>query len=60
MLLTACEDTAAREGFTRFEMGATLTGIPLYRARGYLEAEHMAVPLGNGEHLPIVRMVKKL
>jgi GNAT superfamily N-acetyltransferase len=60
LLLTACEAAASKEGFTRFEMGATLTGIPLYRAHGYLEAEQMAVPLANGEHLPIVRMVKKL
>jgi hypothetical protein len=41
-------------------MGATLTGVPLYRARGYAELERLAVPLKNGESLPIVRMEKRL
>ena len=60
LLLTACEDAAKDAGFTRFEMGATLTGIPLYRARGYQRVEDLQVPLANGEYLPIVRMTKEL
>ena len=39
-------------------MGSTLTGVPLYRLKGYVEVERVAVPLGNGESLPIVKMVK--
>ena len=34
MILEACESAALAAGFTRFEMGATLTGVPLYQARG--------------------------
>jgi GNAT superfamily N-acetyltransferase len=60
MILDACENAAAAAGFTRFEMGATLTGVPFYRARGYAELERLAVPLKNGESLPIVRMEKRL
>jgi GNAT superfamily N-acetyltransferase len=57
-ILELCEDAARAEGFTRFEMGATLTGVPLYRRRGYVELERMDLPLANGESLPIVRMAK--
>jgi GNAT superfamily N-acetyltransferase len=60
MLLDACEQAAVSEGFHRFEMGATLSGVPLYAARGYTSLENLAVPLGNGESLPIVRMEKRL
>jgi len=58
-ILETCEAAARAAGFTRFEMGATLTGVPMYRARGYVELEHLGVPLANGESLPIVRMAKK-
>lgn len=58
-ILETCEAAARAAGFTRFEMGATLTGVPMYRARGYVELEHLKVPLANGESLPIVRMAKK-
>jgi GNAT superfamily N-acetyltransferase len=57
-VLEACESAAMAEGFRRFEMGATLTGVALYKARGYREVEAIGVPLGNGELLPIVRMEK--
>ena len=50
MVLDACELAARRAGFRRFEMGATLTGVPLYRARGYVEMERLGVPLGKGRH----------
>jgi GNAT superfamily N-acetyltransferase len=59
MILEACESAALAEGFTRFEMGATLTGVPFYQARGYVCLENLEVPLANGENLPIVRMEKR-
>ena len=40
------------------EMGATLTGVPFYRAKGYVELETAEVPLGDGLTLPILRMGK--
>jgi GNAT superfamily N-acetyltransferase len=58
LILATVEDAARAAGFTRFEMGSTLTGVPLYQLKGYVETERIAVPLKNGEALPVVKMVK--
>jgi GNAT superfamily N-acetyltransferase len=59
-LILAHVETAARVArFRRFEMGSTLTGVPLYRLKGYVEVERIAVPLNNGEVVPVVKMVKE-
>jgi len=58
MILEACEAAAGAAGFRRLEMGATLTGVPFYRAKGYAELEAAEVPLGDGLTLPIVVMGK--
>ena len=60
MILEACEKAARAAGFMRCEMGATLTGVPLYRARGYVALENLDVPLKNGESLVVVRMEKRM
>jgi len=60
LILEACENAAIVAGFSRFEMGATLTGVPLYRARGYTAIENLEVPIGAGLTLPIVRMEKRI
>jgi GNAT superfamily N-acetyltransferase len=59
-ILEVCETAAAASGFSRLEMGATLTGVPLYAARGYIEGERREVPLAPGLSLPIVHMEKQL
>ena len=59
LILEACENAARKAGFTRLEMGATLSGVAFYRAKGYAALEELEVPLGNGETLPIVRMTKE-
>jgi GNAT superfamily N-acetyltransferase len=58
LILATVEAAARTSGFTRYEMGSTLTGVPLYRLKGYVEIERIAVPLPNGEALPVVKMVK--
>jgi len=58
LLLAHCEAAAQAAGFTRFEMGSTLTGVPLYTLKGYREQNRFTMPLPNGEQLPIVRMIK--
>ena len=58
MILQACEDAARAAGFLRFELGSTLTGIPFYRARGYVELEHVDIPMPDGDRFAVVRMVK--
>lgn len=60
MMLDACENAAIAAGFTRLEMGATLSGVAFYRAKGYREVENQSAPLGNGEVLPIVKMAKQV
>lgn len=59
LILGACEKAAATAGFSRFEMGATLTGVKLFQTRGYVASEHLEIPIGNGVTLPIVRMEKQ-
>ena len=41
-------------------MGATLSGVEFYRAKGYAALENLEVRLGNGEVLPIVKMAKEI
>jgi GNAT superfamily N-acetyltransferase len=60
LILAHVESEAAGAGFRRLEMGSTLTGVQLYRLRGYIEVERIAVPLPNGETLPVVKMAKAL
>jgi GNAT superfamily N-acetyltransferase len=60
LILEACEKAARDAGFTRLEMGATLSGVAFYRAKGYATLENLEVGLSNGEALPIVRMAKEL
>ncbi|MEO8125911.1 MAG: GNAT family N-acetyltransferase [Bryobacteraceae bacterium] len=57
-ILRACEEAAAAQGFLRFELGATLSGEPLYRVHGYRATEHFECSLPNGLTLPLIRMAK--
>jgi GNAT superfamily N-acetyltransferase len=58
-LLLACEEAAHSAGFTRYEMGATLTGAKLFAAKGYVPVKPISVPLNNGETLPVIHMEKR-
>lgn len=57
-ILQACEEAARAAGFTRYEMGATLTGAKLFAAKGYLPVKPISIPLNNGETLPVIHMEK--
>lgn len=59
-LLRACEQAAWSAGFRRAEMGATLSGVPLYERQGYRRVAEILVDLPGGEKLPVVRMEKLL
>lgn len=59
LILEACEDAARAAGFKRFEMGATLTGAKFFGTRGYMAVKPMAIPLVNGETLPVIHMEKQ-
>jgi GNAT superfamily N-acetyltransferase len=58
-ILEACEDAARSAGFTRYEMGATLTGAKLFGAKGYVALRPISIPLVNGESLPVMHMEKQ-
>jgi GNAT superfamily N-acetyltransferase len=58
-ILEACESAAMDAGFKGFELGATITGERLYRARGYEVIDRIEVPLVNGEALPVIHMSKR-
>ena len=60
LLLRHCEEAAQAAGFRRFEMAATLTGVPLYQARGYRIVEEKMVPLRDGLTLPVKIMAREL
>lgn len=58
-ILDACEAAAMAAGFTRFEMGATLTGAKLFGERGYVPLQKIDLALENGITLPIIHMEKQ-
>ena len=58
MILEACEVAARAAGFTRYEMGATLTGAKLFGVKGYVAVKPISIPLMNGEVLPVIHMEK--
>ena len=47
-----CAEAAAQAGFTELELMATLPGVPLYHALGFVERERTTATDG----LPVVRM----
>jgi GNAT superfamily N-acetyltransferase len=59
LILKAAESAAVEQGFRRFEMGSTLTGVALYTLKGYREVSRVMVPVGGGEEIEVVRMVKE-
>jgi len=59
-ILAHCEHAAQMAGFSRVEMGSTLTGVPLYTLKGYAAQKNIEVPLPNGEVLTVVHMTKVL
>ena len=60
LVLTLCEEAARRAGFKSATMMATMAGVPLYRACGYVEAEPPINASINGVEVPLVRMEKRL
>lgn len=58
-ILATCEAAARAERFTRVELAATLAGVPLYEACGYIAIEHFDQPTSTVA-VPLVRMQKAL
>jgi hypothetical protein len=59
MMMRHCERLAYEAGFTRLEMGATLSGVSLYERCGYVRSgKEDCVRCPNGEGIRIVHMIK--
>ena len=59
-MMTVCEGAAQANGFTSFELGATLPGVPLYEAMGYAAIQNIDVTMPDGVVLEIVKMRKEV
>ena len=59
-IYTACEAAARERGFQRFELMATLPGVPLYRALGFAEVEAVDIQLPDGLSLPCIQMERQI
>lgn len=59
LVLDFCEAAARERGFAAVELMATMSGVPLYRAAGYVEIEPR-IDLVDGVEVPLVRMRKPL
>jgi len=59
LILSLCEAAAAAEGYRRVELMATLSGEPLYRARGYAEIERAPAQV-EAITVPLILMGKEI
>ena len=59
-ILQLCEKAAMKNGFTQMALGATLSGVPLYRAMGYTEIDRTDEIMPDNEVMPIIKMKKNL
>src|SRR3569832_49507 len=60
LVLELCEAAAAREGFRRVELAATMAGEPLYRACGYTDIEAFESDTPSGVKVPLIRMGRRI
>jgi GNAT superfamily N-acetyltransferase len=60
LLLERCEREAREHGFSQVELMATLPGVKLYAARGYVGGEMVRYEVGLGESIEFVPMRKQL
>jgi len=59
MILGLCETAARRQGFRTAELMATMAGVPLYEACGYVALDRIEDERG-GAAVPLLRMRKAL
>lgn len=59
-LLQACAEAAARAGFNRLTLMATLPGVPLYSACGFVAVEPVTDILPDGTPIEFLRMERAL
>jgi GNAT superfamily N-acetyltransferase len=60
LLLNHCERQARARGYSRVELMATLPGVKLYAARGYVGGAMVQFDVGAGEVIEFIPMQKSL
>jgi GNAT superfamily N-acetyltransferase len=60
LLLDRCETEARAHGYVRVELMATLPGVKLYAARGYVGDAQVQFDVGSGERIEFIPMHKNL
>jgi GNAT superfamily N-acetyltransferase len=60
LLLEHCEKQAREHGYDSVELMATLPGVKLYAARGYVGAPEVQIDVGSGETIEFIPMQKSL
>lgn len=60
LLLELGEEAARSAGFQSIELGSTVAGEPLYRARGYIEVDRHTHRAANGTESLVIKMRKSL
>lgn len=58
MIISLCEAAASQEGFTKFQLAATLAGQPLYHAAGYHAVENFIAETSQNIDVPLIKMAK--
>ena len=59
-MLEAGRAAARAEGFQRLDLGATLPGVPLYRAFGFNEIEPFVLAMPDGVRIEAVVMERPI
>jgi GNAT superfamily N-acetyltransferase len=60
IVMSLCEGAAIQAGFKKATMMATMAGVPLYEACGYVQVEPVLSAPVDGIRVPLVRMEKPL
>jgi GNAT superfamily N-acetyltransferase len=60
LLMGQCERAARAAGFRALELMATLPGVPLYQALGFIATGTLDQPVADGSTIPFVPMRKEL
>lgn len=60
LLLDRCEAEARAHGYACVELMATLPGVKLYAARGYVGGAQVSFDVGSGESIQFIPMQKNL
>ena len=59
LVMQLCEGAAKDAGFSKATMMATMAGVPLYEACGYVQVEPVLSAPVDGIRVPLVRMEKR-